>query len=107
MLQDYIRTARSKGLRQFAVVSNHALKNSLIPVVTVIGLQLAGLFGGAVIVENVFNLQGIGNYFLGALLRKDLQVAQTLTLYDGAVVVLMNLAVDVAYAWIDPRIRLS
>ncbi|HET6615097.1 MAG TPA: ABC transporter permease [Dehalococcoidia bacterium] len=107
MLQDYIRTARSKGLRQFAVVSNHALKNSLIPVVTVIGLQLAGLFGGAVIVENVFNLQGIGNYFLGALLRKDFQVAQTLTLYVGAVVVLMNLAVDVAYAWIDPRIRLS
>ena len=107
MLQDYIRTARSKGLRQFSVVSNHALKNSLIPVVTVIGLQLAGLFGGAVIVENVFNLQGIGNYFLGALLRKDFQVAQTLTLYVGAVVVLMNLAVDVAYAWIDPRIRLS
>jgi len=107
MLQDYIRTARAKGLRQWAVISNHALKNSLIPVVTVVGLQLAGLFGGAVIVENVFNLQGVGNYFLGALLRKDFQVAQTLTLYVGAVVVLTNLLVDLTYAWLDPRIRLS
>lgn len=107
MLQDYIRTARAKGLRQWAVVTNHALKNSLIPVVTVVGLQLAALFGGAVIVENVFNLQGVGNYFLGALLRKDFQVAQTLTLYVGAVVVITNLLVDLTYAWLDPRIRLS
>jgi peptide/nickel transport system permease protein len=107
MYQDYIRTARAKGLRQAAVVSNHALKNSLIPVVTAMGLQIAALFGGAVIVENVFNLHGVGNYFLGALLRKDFQVAQTLTLYVGVVVVLMNLAVDLAYAWLDPRIRLS
>ena len=107
MYQDYIRTARAKGLRQSAVVSNHALKNSLIPVVTAMGLQIAGLFGGAVIVENVFNLQGVGNYFLGALLRKDFQVAQTLTLYVGVVVVLVNLAVDLTYAWLDPRIRLS
>jgi peptide/nickel transport system permease protein len=107
MLQDYIRTARAKGLRQWAVVSNHALKNSLIPVVTVVGLQLAALFGGAVIVENVFNLQGLGNYFLGALVRKDFQVAQTLTLYVGVVVVTTNLLVDLTYAWLDPRIRLS
>jgi peptide/nickel transport system permease protein len=105
MVQDYIRTARAKGLPEGAVVIRHALKNSLIPVVTVIGLQLAGLFGGAVIVENVFNLQGVGNYFLGALMRKDFQVAQTLTLYIGVVVVAVNLAVDLAYAWLDPRIR--
>jgi peptide/nickel transport system permease protein len=107
MLQDYIRTARAKGLSQNAVIANHALKNSLIPVVTVIDLQLASLFAGAVIVENVFNLQGVGNYFLGALLRKDFQVAQTLTLYIGAVVVLANLLVDLTYAWLDPRIRLT
>jgi len=107
MRQDYIRTARSKGLREQVVIGRHALKNSLIPVVTVLGLQLAGLLGGSVIVENVFNLQGIGNYFLGALVRKDYQVVQTLTVYIGAAVVLINLAVDVLYAWLDPRIRYS
>jgi len=107
MRQDYIRTARSKGLREQMVVSRHALKNSLIPVVTVIGLDIAGLFGGAVIIERIFNLNGVGNYFLQALLVKDYQVAQTLTLYIGAVVVLLNLTVDLVYAWLDPRIRYS
>lgn len=107
MRQDYIRTARSKGLRDQVVIGRHALKNSLIPVVTVLGLELAGLFGGSVIIENVFNIRGIGNYFLGALVRKDYPVVQTLTLYIGTVVVLLNLAVDVLYAWLDPRIRYS
>ncbi len=105
MRQDYIRTARSKGLRERIVINRHALKNSIIPVVTVIGLQLVALLGGAVIVESVFNLQGVGFYFLGALVRKDYQVVQTLTIYIGVAVVLMNLAVDVLYAWLDPRIR--
>jgi peptide/nickel transport system permease protein len=107
MRQDYIRTARSKGLRDQVVIGRHALKNSVIPVVTVLGLELAGLFGGSVIIENVFNIQGIGNYFLAALVRKDYPVVQTLTLYIGTVVVLLNLAVDVLYAWLDPRIRYS
>ncbi|MDP3767217.1 MAG: ABC transporter permease, partial [Dehalococcoidia bacterium] len=107
MGQDYIRTARSKGLREQLVIGRHALKNSLIPVVTVLGLQVAALFGGAVIVESVFNLQGIGFYFLGALLRKDFQAAQTLTIYVGIAVVLLNLMVDITYAWLDPRIRYS
>lgn len=107
MRQDYIRTARAKGLRERLVIGRHGLKNSLIPVVTVLGLQLAGLLGGAVIVERVFNLQGVGQYFFLALLSKDFQVVQTLTLYIGVVVVLMNLAVDISYAWLDPRIRYS
>lgn len=107
MVQDYVRTARAKGLRERNVVLRHALKNSLIPVVTILGLQLAALFGGAVIVESVFNLQGVGNYFLSALVRKDFQVAQTLTLYTGVVVVTINLAVDMIYAWLDPRIRFT
>ncbi len=107
MRQDYIRTARSKGLRERMVIGRHALKNSMIPVVTVMGIQVAGLFGGSVIVETIFNLNGVGSYFLGALIRKDYQVVQTLTLYVGVVVVLMNLAVDVSYAWLDPRIRYS
>ena len=107
MRQDYVRTARAKGLREQTVIIRHALKNSLIPVVTVLGLQVAGLFGGAVIVENIFALQGVGNYELQALFRKDFQVAQTLTLYIGVVVVLLNLLVDVMYGWLDPRIRYS
>ena len=107
MRQDYIRTARSKGLRERTVIGRHALKNSLIPVVTVLGLQLAALFGGAVVIETIFNLPGIGSYFLGSLFRKDFQVVQTLTLYIGLAVVLLNLSVDIAYAWLDPRIRYS
>ena len=105
MRQDYVRTARSKGLREQTVIGRHALKNSLIPVVTVLGLQVAGLFGGAVIIETIFNLGGLGQYFLTSIFTKDFQVAQTLTLYIGAVVILINLAVDVLYAWLDPRIR--
>ena len=107
MRQDYIRTARSKGLRERIVINRHALKNSIIPVVTIIGLQIAGLLGGTVIVELVFNLEGVGKYFFGALLSRDYQVVQTLTVYIGAVVVLINLSVDVLYAWLDPRIRYS
>lgn len=107
MRQDYIRTARSKGLREQVVIGRHALKNSLIPVTTVLGLQVAGLFGGAIIVESIFNLPGVGVYELGSLIRKQYQVAQTLTLYIGVIVVLLNLTVDVAYAWLDPRIRYS
>jgi len=105
MRQDYIRTARSKGLRDQVVIGRHALKNSVIPVVTVLGLEIASLFGGSVIIESVFNLRGIGNYFLAALVRQDYPVVQTLTLYIGTVVVLLNLGVDVLYAWLDPRIR--
>jgi peptide/nickel transport system permease protein len=105
MFQDYIRTARAKGIRERIVIVRHALKNTMIPVVTVVGLQVAGLFGGEVLIENIFNLQGIGNYFLGAVLRKDFQVAQSLTLYIGVIVVMLNLGVDLLYAWLDPRIR--
>jgi peptide/nickel transport system permease protein len=107
MRQDYIRTAQSKGLRERVVIGRHALKNSLIPVVTVLGLQLATLFGGAVIIERVFNLPGIGNYFFEALFERDFQVVQSLTLYTGIIVVTMNLLVDIFYAWLDPRIRYS
>jgi peptide/nickel transport system permease protein len=102
---DYIRTARSKGLGEPAVVGRHALRNSLIPVVTVLGLQVAALFGGTVIIEQIFALPGIGQYFFQTLQSRDYIVVQSLTLYIGAVVVLMNLLVDISYAWLDPRIR--
>ncbi|MGB2695529.1 MAG: ABC transporter permease [Dehalococcoidia bacterium] len=107
MHTDYIRTARSKGLREQSVVSRHALRNSLIPVVTVLGLQIAGLLGGAVIIEQIFALPGVGLYFLQALFGRDYPVVQSLTLYVGVIVVLMNLLVDISYGWLDPRIRYS
>jgi peptide/nickel transport system permease protein len=107
MRQDYMRTARAKGLRERMVVLRHGLKNSLIPVVTVLGLQMAGLLGGALIIEQIFTLPGIGQYTFVELFNKDFPVVQTMTLYIGAVVILLNLAVDVSYAWFDPRIRYS
>jgi peptide/nickel transport system permease protein len=107
MRQDYIRTARAKGLRDRSVVLAHGLKNSLIPVVTVLGLQLSGLLGGAIIVEQIFALPGLGEYTFRALVAKEFEIVQTMTLYAGATVVIINLIVDVSYAWLDPRIRYS
>jgi len=103
--QDYIRTARSKGLRERMVIWRHALRNSLVPVVTVLGLQVAGLLGGAVITEQIFSLRGLGNYFYQSIVIKDFPVVQTMALYVALAVVLMNLVVDITYAWLNPRIR--
>lgn len=105
MRADYVRTARAKGLRDRTVVVRHALKNSLIPVITVIGLLIGGLLGGAVIIEQIFRLRGLGQYVYQAILQKDYIVAQTLVLYTAAVAVFMNLAVDLIYGLFDPRIR--
>ena len=102
---DYIRTAKAKGLRQSVVIGRHALRNSLIPVVTVLGLQMAALMGGTVIIEQIFALPGVGEFFFRRLVQRDFIVIQSLTMYIGTVVVLMNLLVDISYAWLDPRIR--
>jgi peptide/nickel transport system permease protein len=102
-----MRTARAKGLQERAVVFRHGLKNSLIPVVTVLGLQVSGLLGGAIIVEQIFTIPGLGEYTLRALVLKDFDVVQTMALYAGVTVVVLNLVVDVSYAWLDPRIRYS
>ena len=83
----------------------HALRNSLIPVVTVLGLLIGGLLGGAVIIEQIFALRGIGQYIYTSLLQKDFMVAQSLVMYAAAMVVLLSLAVDLLYAVLDPRIR--
>lgn len=107
MRTDYIRTARAKGMRETLIVSRHALKNSMIPVITVLGLQVAGLLGGSVIIEQIFALPGLGKMIFEALLGRDYQVVQSMTLYVGATVILMNLLVDISYAWLDPRIRYS
>ena len=103
--QDYIRTAWSKGLKERVVVIRHALKNSLIPVVSLIGLQLPILVGGSVILENIFNLPGLGSLFVGALTDRDYPVVSGINLFFATAVVVINLLIDLLYAYLDPRIR--
>jgi peptide/nickel transport system permease protein len=105
MRNDYIRTAWSKGLRERSVVWRHALKNALIPVVTLLGLEAGGLIGGAVLIETIFGLNGVGVYVVQSVISRELLVVQALALVFAATYVLINLAVDVLYAWLDPRIR--
>lgn len=105
--QDYIRTARAKGISEGKVVYKHALRNGLIPIITVIGLQLGSLLGGAVLTETVFSWPGIGAYTVASILKSDFPVVQGVVLLVAAIFVLMNLVVDVIYAFLDPRIKLS
>lgn len=105
--QDYIRTARSKGLVETIVVKSHGLRNALIPVSTVIGLQLGSLLGGAVLTETVFSWPGIGSYTIDAILKSDYPVVQGAVMIMAIIFVLVNLLVDLFYAFIDPRIKYS
>jgi peptide/nickel transport system permease protein len=105
MSSDYLTTARAKGLRETAVVVQHALKNALIPVVTVVGLQMGALLSGAVLTETVFGRVGVGRYVVTAITARDYPVVQGTVIIVAAFVVLINLAVDVLYAALDPRIR--
>ncbi|HEX5589338.1 MAG TPA: ABC transporter permease [Candidatus Limnocylindrales bacterium] len=102
---DYIRTARAKGLRDRAVVLRHGLRNAMLPVVTVIGLQLGSLFGGAVLTETIFNLAGVGRAVTEAILSRDYAVIQGFTLVIAIGFVLINLLVDLSYAFLDPRVQ--
>ncbi|MEN9769045.1 MAG: hypothetical protein RLZZ180_675, partial [Pseudomonadota bacterium] len=103
--EDYIRTARSKGLPEVIVVFKHALRNALVPILTVLGLTLALMIGGAVVTETVFNLPGLGNLVVRAVLRRDYPVIQGALLVIAAVYVIINFAIDVLYVWVDPRVR--
>jgi peptide/nickel transport system permease protein len=103
---DYIRTARAKGLRDRSVVMRHGFRNALLPVVTVIGLQLGGLFGGAVLTETIFNLAGVGRAVTEAIGARDYAVIQGFTLVIAIGFVAVNLIVDISYAYLDPRVRL-
>ncbi len=105
--QDYIRTARAKGLKERLVVFKHALKNALLPVITIIGLQVGGLLGGAFIIENVFAWHGIGELAVKAILWHDFTITQGIILISAATYVLVNLLVDIFYQVIDPRVKLS
>jgi len=105
--QDYIRTASAKGLPRRSIVFKHALKNAAIAPVTILGIQFAYLLGGTVIIEGIFSIPGLGNYFQGALLNKDLPVIQGVILVIALTFILLNLAVDVLYAYINPKVRLG
>jgi peptide/nickel transport system permease protein len=105
--QDYVRTAWSKGLKERIVIMRHALKNGLIPVVTLLGMQVRNIFGGAVLIETVFNIPGIGRLLVQATFGQDYQVVQAGVLVLATVVMLSNLIVDLSYGWLDPRVRYS
>src|SRR5215510_13953137 len=103
--EDYIRTARAKGLLERLIINRHALKNALLPVVTLIGIEFAFLIGGLVVTEQVFNLNGVGRLFVLAVQNQDYTLTQALVMLTVAIFVFTNLAVDLLYAWLDPRIR--
>ena len=103
--EDYIRTARAKGLMEKIIINRHALKNSLLPVVTVIGIEFAFLMGGLVVTEQVFNLNGLGKLFVESVLNNDYSMTQALVMIVVTVFVFTNFVVDLFYAWLDPRIR--
>jgi peptide/nickel transport system permease protein len=103
--QDYVRTARAKGLRDQTVLYRHALKNAFIPVLTVIGVQVGYLLGGAVIIESIFSLPGMGRFLLDSISNRDYSILQGGVLFIALIFSLVNLSVDLLYGWLDPRIR--
>ena len=105
MRQDYVRTARAKGLQERRVIALHALRNGLLPVVTIVGLLLARVFAGAVIVEQIFNIPGMGRWLVQAALQRDLLIVQAMILVIAIAIVIANLLTDISYGVLDPRIR--
>lgn len=105
--EDYVRTARAKGLIEKVIVNKHALKNAMLPVVTVIGIEFAFLMGGLVVTEQVFNLNGVGKLFVESVTQADYTLTQSLVMLVVFIFVMVNFIVDLMYAWLDPRIRYS
>jgi peptide/nickel transport system permease protein len=105
--EDYVRTARAKGLFQKLIVRRHALRNALLPVITIIGIEFAFLMGGLVVTEQVFNLNGLGKLFVESVSNQDYNMTQALVMLVVAIFAVTNLAIDILYAWLDPRIRYS
>ncbi|HET9162546.1 MAG TPA: ABC transporter permease [Solirubrobacterales bacterium] len=107
MNEDYVRTARAKGLAERRVMTRHVLRNSLVPILTLFGLDFGALLGGAIVVEGVFNLNGIGLFTFESLLNQDLPPVMAVVLFGAFFIVLFNALVDVAYAYLDPRVKLG
>jgi peptide/nickel transport system permease protein len=105
MREDYVRTARSKGLRERTVINVHAIRNAILPVVTIYGTEIVMLISGAVIIETIFNIPGIGRLLVDGINHRDVNLVQGLVSFITVIVLLMNLLVDLVYGWVDPRIR--
>jgi peptide/nickel transport system permease protein len=105
MRQDYIRTAWSKGLKEVIIIVKHALKNGLIPVITLLGMNVGIIIGGSVLIETVFNIPGMGRLAVDAITNQDYPIVQGVVLLIATAVALTNLFVDLSYGWLDPRIR--
>jgi peptide/nickel transport system permease protein len=105
LAEDYVRTARSKGLTERLVIYKHCLKNALIPIITIVGLETGYLIGGAVIIEKIFSLPGLGRLLLDGINERDYAVVQGTVLFIALSFVVVNLITDIAYAWVDPRVR--
>ncbi|MFC2032270.1 ABC transporter permease [Chloroflexota bacterium] len=105
MGEDYIRTARAKGLLERTVVYIHALRNAILPVISIFGMEVIFLFGGSVIIENIFNIPGVGRLIVEAIQQRDIPLVQTVVMFMVIFVLVINLLVDLLYAWVDPRIR--
>jgi len=105
LAQDYVRTARAKGLAERGVIGHHALRNALIPVVTLVGLQFGYLLGGAIVIEEIFSLPGMGRLVLRSIAQRDYPLLQGILLVGGTTIVLLNLCVDICYGLLDPRLR--
>ena len=103
--QDYIRTAWSKGLNERTVIMRHALKNSLIPVITLMGIGVGMVFNGSVLVETIFAIPGVGRLMVSSILAQDYVVVQAITFVIAVIILVVNLIVDISYGWLDPRIR--
>jgi peptide/nickel transport system permease protein len=103
--QDYIRTALASGLRTRTVLFRYALKNAMVPIITIVGFQAAFVLGGSVVIERVFGLAGFGSLALKAVLAQDIPVVQAYVLFIALLVILINLAVDVSYGWFNPKVR--
>ena len=103
--QDFVRTARAKGVSEFAIVRKHVTRNALIPIITVIGLQAAAVFSGALVTETVFSWPGVGRLMVQAVYSRDLPLVQATVMFGTLAVVAVNLVVDIAYGLIDPRVR--
>jgi peptide/nickel transport system permease protein len=107
MREDYIRTARAKGLRTHSLLVRHALRNTMIPISTVLGMRFAGMLGGAVIVETIFSWPGIGKLVVDAIFDRDYPMIQGFVIFMGTAFLVINLIVDLGYGLIDPRIRMA
>jgi peptide/nickel transport system permease protein len=105
--QDYIRTAKAKGVATRGVILGHAMRNALIPIITIIGAQITALFFGSLILEQIFSINGLGQFLFNAINTADFPVVQFLVLYAALVVIIMNLVIDLSYAFIDPRVKYS